>query len=572
MPTDSAFLYELFRGKPDSAQILIWTMPDKLSSWFTDSAAATQYAGTRNNCDVYYGLGISSKSYGATQRCKADDVMGISALWADIDILTTGHKKKNLPPDKDAAYALVNSLPLPPSACVFTGGGLHVYWFLDQPWIFTSDEDRQRAKTIATQWVDMVRTYAKQHAWDVDGVGDLSRVFRVPNTLNMKYTPPVPVVVESLQDRRYNVMKDIMPALLAVPVTGTLFAPKIEKPASDNAKLAPIGYHDFLFAGDAEPPTQKFDAIMDNLPKFKSTWERTRKDIGDNSPSGYDMSLAHMMAQVGWSPQEMINTIIACRRKHGDDLRMDRPDYYLKFTLPKARESAQYIDADDTLSTYNQEEEPHTAEGDNAAPLTEEAKDDILQAMSKKFGIGILRLERELSEPPGYRLITNQGAIHLGDVDGIIVAKRFQAAVAATTGVLIGSMKKVVWEEKFAKLLLKICVDVNIGPEATVHGQVKAWFAEYFTQQTPLESKEKVQSSRLPYRCEGHTYIFMSDFVSWLFTINGVKTTPKELGSMLRASGCEPTVHAFPREDARPTTRSVWMIPDSLDHERGDAK
>lgn len=102
-----------------------------------------------------------------------------------------------------------------------------------------------------------------------------------------------------------------------------------------------------------------------------------------------------------------------------------------------------------------------------AVPLTEEAEDDILQVMSKQFGIQILRLERELSEPPGYRLITNHGAVYLGDVHGLIVAKRFQAAVAATTGVLIPSIKKVAWEGKFAKQLFKICVDVNIVPEAT---------------------------------------------------------------------------------------------------------
>lgn len=195
-----------------------------------------------------------------------------------------------------------------------------------------------------------------------------------------------------------------------------------------------------------------------------------------------------------------------------------------------------------------------------AAPRTEESTNAWLHVMSEKLGVWMLRLERELSAPPGYRLITDHGAIYLGDVNGLIVAKRFQSAVAATTGVLIRSIKQGVWEEQYAALLLKSCVDVPSDVEATV----KAWFAEYFTQRTPLASRESVLSSRLPYRYDGQTYIFLSDVISWLLTINGVRKTPKELKLMLRASGCEPTVHGFRREDGRPTTRLVLMVPENL--------
>ena len=42
-------------------------------------------------------------------------------------------------------------------------------------------------------------------------------------------------------------------------------------------------------------------ALQDASPKFKATWERTRKDLQDQSGSGYDISLANQLAIAGWS-------------------------------------------------------------------------------------------------------------------------------------------------------------------------------------------------------------------------------------------------------------------------------
>lgn len=66
---------------------------------------------------------------GVNPRCRfgQDDesVLAGVALWADID---------NLPSRDAAEQALESALahPLPPDAAVFSGGGIHLYWFLKE--------------------------------------------------------------------------------------------------------------------------------------------------------------------------------------------------------------------------------------------------------------------------------------------------------------------------------------------------------------------------------------------------------------------------------------------------------
>ena len=89
---------------------------------------------------------------------------------------------------------------------------------------------------------------------------------------------------------------------------------------------------------DAEPPSELLDALLDLHPKFKDPWDRNRPDIPDQSPSAYDMSLATLTAIAGWSDQEIVDLLIAWRRKHGIEAKL-RKDYY-DTTLRKAQAAA----------------------------------------------------------------------------------------------------------------------------------------------------------------------------------------------------------------------------------------
>ena len=58
------FLKALWENKPEERYILIWTLPDKRSHWFTDVAAAAQFAANVNFLDVYVGVGLAREDHG----------------------------------------------------------------------------------------------------------------------------------------------------------------------------------------------------------------------------------------------------------------------------------------------------------------------------------------------------------------------------------------------------------------------------------------------------------------------------------------------------------------------------
>lgn len=103
--------------------------------------------------DVYYGVALRSR-----HGSEKSDVYGTRVLWSDIDRSPT-------------PYAT-----LPPSFIVFSGGGWHYYWLLDE-WCtdLGAIEDANKALMEDT---------------DGDSCWNANRLLRVPGTINTKYDVP----------------------------------------------------------------------------------------------------------------------------------------------------------------------------------------------------------------------------------------------------------------------------------------------------------------------------------------------------------------------------------------------
>ena len=65
-----------------------------------------------------------------------------------------------------------------------------MYWLFKEVWIFNTEEDRVAAAKLCKRMSATLRSVASKYGYDVDSVGDLTRVLRLPGTLNHKYVEP----------------------------------------------------------------------------------------------------------------------------------------------------------------------------------------------------------------------------------------------------------------------------------------------------------------------------------------------------------------------------------------------
>lgn len=155
----------------------------------------------RDTYDVYNRVSLISADAATTligsQRGGEEHSSLLPALYTDVDYEKNGVAEEE-------ALALLNDLPLPPSLVARSGGGLHPYWILREPWLLESAEDREEAKALLAAWGRYVKERVPCAG---DNVWELSRMLRPPCSLNRKpeYGPEGRRVELLLRtDRRYN--------------------------------------------------------------------------------------------------------------------------------------------------------------------------------------------------------------------------------------------------------------------------------------------------------------------------------------------------------------------------------
>jgi len=314
---------DLPAGQAGNRRLCVFTLPDRRTRHFSSlTAAALHAAEEAKTKDVYFGVGLAGANF--NRRNAASEIVAIVGLWADIDLAAPWRPGKSLPKTQEEARSILEKLPLAPSVLVDSGHGLHAYWLFKEPWAFETEEERLVAAKTARGWVETIRSAARSLGWDVDSVGDLARVLRLPGTVNRKSDPPVEVRVVESNDRRYNpgdfetFMAEEIPA---------------ETPEVHVGALA--------LRPDAEPPTEKLNRLMCNSRAFSDSWNQWRGDFSDRSQSAYDQSLADIAALNGWTDQEIADLLIAVRRRHGHKPEKALRADYVARTISLARRGAQ---------------------------------------------------------------------------------------------------------------------------------------------------------------------------------------------------------------------------------------
>ncbi len=122
--------------------------------------------------DGYFGV-CPRKGHDGTKA----GVSHVVALWADIDYGEEGHKGKTKYETRSQALESIYQFTPLPSIIVSTGHGFQVYWLLHQPEVITDEGKAAEIESILK---------GIKEAIGGDSVGDLSRIFRIPGTINQK--------------------------------------------------------------------------------------------------------------------------------------------------------------------------------------------------------------------------------------------------------------------------------------------------------------------------------------------------------------------------------------------------
>jgi hypothetical protein len=537
MHTDdlSKFLSALWPVIPEGHWVLFWGLPSKRSEWvqaFTDDTLLMleRWAEQEN---VYIGCATRGANLGPTLRGASRDCLAIPGVWLDVDY-GTEHRKPNLPPTEQDARELVYSMGLPPTLIIHTGQGLHAWWLFREPFLIETDEDRARAAYLAQGWSDALCAHAKTRGWAADGVGDLARVMRPPGLWNRKGAPLRTKIISITDPCRYN-PSDLDPLILAKPHK--------HEALSDNK-------WQFELAPGAEPPADKFALLLDIDLQFKLSWLHGRRDLQDQSESSYDLSLATRAFAAGWTAQEVVNLLIAHRRKHKADLKL-RKDYYER-TLTKA------------ISGKDKEARRQLIDDLKAGkPIPEAVIEDPaenLAILSGLLGVEISKFIKYRGEENTYQLELNGRMVNIKGVEELESKARFRKMILDHTAHLIPDFTREQWKDRLAQLFK--AVQEVVVDAATNKAVYESWI-EMYLHDTGVEIEEHWEKAAVeyrPFRIGNDTYIVAEGFRRFLLVQINERVSSQVMTVELTKLGYQYQRSNVRNSRGKKTKRSVWKV------------
>jgi putative DNA primase/helicase len=129
------------------------------------------------------------------KRGSIEDSVTLPGFWADIDLAGPGHKtNKPLPPTVEEAARIIQEARLPePTLWVHSGGGVYPWWLFQTPVLMVNGEIVAGMQDMSERWHQCLVDAAERLGYSYGAMADLSRVLRVPGTLNRKLDDPQPM-------------------------------------------------------------------------------------------------------------------------------------------------------------------------------------------------------------------------------------------------------------------------------------------------------------------------------------------------------------------------------------------
>ena len=574
--TPRAFLELLWQYKPEEQYILIWTLQDKRSHWFTDVTKAAEFVvATTKDLDVYVGVGLSKEDHGPARRCKSEEVSGICGIGTDLDLKSEAHGNKPLPTTLADALSVLPK-DMPPTIIVATGNGAHAWWLLKEPHPIETEQERADVARLVARWHTMLRLKSAAKGWVYDRLSDLARVLRIAGTQNHKDAAnPKDVTVFNQTDRFYN-LSDFEEYLNDAQIPD----PEEEERAAREWKER-FADKPLTIDPNATIPKEMLDAWMREDMKFRNTWNRQRHDLKDQSGSGYDLALACFGIDAGLSEQQIVDLICHHRKAHNLKAR-NRLDYYQR-TIAKAEQRTGGSAAAAPVSPGALAPPPTTGvaapQGAPAAPASQEATDTttkppdapaappdpevqkalLCERISQTLTIPVTRLVKITGKEPQYRMELADGQkIEFANVNKLIAYESVRSAIAATVGRIIPKIKAKEWEA-LSQTMLDACIIVTGTEEMEWEGAARMYLQHYLAETNfiPAIEGQRLQEQRKPLVRDGEITVCASDVQVYVNKTTFQNLSVKAVAGMLSAIGAQSIRVRGPKFK----DQSRWVLP-----------
>lgn len=314
------------------------------------------------DCPAPHAFGLEHDGVCAHRyRPHSSHAAGLIALWVEIDIAGPGHESENLPATVEQARRVVDAMRLAPTMVVHSGGGLHCWWVLTEPWLVADAGDdlaaraaeRQRMAELERDWVATARFHGDRLGrWKVDSVHDLARLLRPAGTTNRKQAGnPRPVrIIEHNPANTYNpsdfeeALPD--PSLLAAyvnpasPVAGNLTEAQAKVLASVNvaavwARVNSPAYVQANYTPEWLVEILELEAEAADGPadeRIGRTWRGERPEFKSDQ-NRFDAALMRLLADLEVDTEGLIEALMCRRLRQGDKTEKVNPKRRLDYII-----------------------------------------------------------------------------------------------------------------------------------------------------------------------------------------------------------------------------------------------
>jgi hypothetical protein len=139
--------------------------------------------------------------------------------------------------------------------------------------------------------------------------------------------------------------------------------------------------------------------------------------------------------------------------------------------------------------------------------------------------------------PPSYEVVTTLGSVTLSSHE-VQRWTEWRRAIFDATGEVVAPLSGDRWTDVL-DMVGRAERTVEVGEEATDEGLGRAWLSEYLLAKTPVDDVTEAAVTEYPFVHLDRVHIFGNALRRWLWVSRAEKVTPKRMGVVLRAAGCD---------------------------------